>query len=195
MNQTEEYYTPLGLNLVSRKIKYSGFYSEEMPLELYQTVLPLILEKAISAYVYQGGKEAFYLYGKWNHPINLAEIPFLIRDKGKYRFDLTKDCITGYEFFWNAWAAKRGSIVITLPKDYNFVPIFGRTYNSGLVDNPNSGNTISATKRCKQEVLNGNIAVLFPASNGCEYLYIYTDVENRDRLLSAAETICLKERS
>jgi len=40
----------------------------------------------------------------------------LIAERGRYRFDLSKDVVSGYESFWLAGAFSRGSIAIRLPR-------------------------------------------------------------------------------
>jgi hypothetical protein len=69
-----------------------------------------------------------------------------------------------------------------------FYNIFKNTFNPGIIDNPNTGNTISAIKRCKEEMENGNIGVCISASNGIEYMYIYSKQHNE--LLKMAENNC-----
>ena len=184
----------LTVSMVSDVMKYSKDYDNESThFDSYETVLKPLLDNAEEAYVYNGRKDRFYLYGKWNDPIDLESIPFLVKEKGKYRIDAAKAQFNRYEYFWNPYAFKRGSIMIILPNDFDFIPIFHKTYSSYLLDNPNTGNTPSATKRCRGEVSKGRICVLFSASNGIEFFAIYTTIKHRDELLSVAEKICLKE--
>ncbi|HEY0742401.1 MAG TPA: hypothetical protein VGD40_13095 [Chryseosolibacter sp.] len=117
----------------------------------------------------------------------------LIKDRGKYRFDKTKECITGHEYLWNATAWKRGSIVMILKKGFDFTDIFRHVYRPGLIETPNSGNSPSATKKCKEAAGKGDIGICLPASNGIEWIQIYTDLEHRDKLHRLAYDNC-KER-
>lgn len=117
----------------------------------------------------------------------------LIKDKGKYKFDKGKECIKGHEFLWNANAWKRGSIVMIMNKDFDFEGIFKHCARPGLLETPNSGNSPSAIKKCKEEANKGNIGICFTASNGIELIAIYTDISHRDKLYQLAYEHC-KER-
>ncbi len=71
---------------------------------------------ALEAFVYKGAvKPKKTSFGEWIEPINLHKIDILIPDRGKFRFDLQKECVSGYKTLWNASAYRRGSIVIILP--------------------------------------------------------------------------------
>ena len=51
-----------------------------------------------------------------------AEI--LSRERGRYRFDLSRDILTGYERLWHAVSWARGSIALRLPRlPNNFIEI------------------------------------------------------------------------
>lgn len=114
----------------------------------------------------------------------------LIKDKGKYKLDRAKECISGHEYLWNAATWKRGSIVLILNKDFDFREIFRDCYHPGLAATPNSGNSPGAVKKCKEESEKGKIGICFPASNGIEWVQIYTDEKHRDNLYELACQLC-----
>lgn len=190
MPDPKDLYLPLSLSLVPRRVIYSAGYGESTPLSACQTVLQPLLAAATSAYVYRGRKGRFFLYGKWNEPLCLDGIPFLKKEKGKYKIEVEKAKFEGYECFWNAQAFKRGSIAIALPGNFNIAALFCHMYAPNLMGNPNSGNTLSAVKQCKQAMLQNGLGVLLPASNGMEYLSIYAPPKRRDALLAAAQKEC-----
>ena len=114
----------------------------------------------------------------------------LIKARGKYKLDTNKECIVGHEYLWNATTWKRGSIALILDKDFDFTEVFRNCYRPGLVATPNSGNSLSAIKKCKDESKRGNVGVCFPASNGIEWIQIYSNIEHRDYLYGLAFQNC-----
>jgi hypothetical protein len=145
-------------------------------------VLKPLLEKCKYAFVY-GLKKDEELY-KFNSDI-------LIIERGKYRFNTSKECFVGHEYLWNATAWKRGSIIIVLENGtIDFADLFRNTYRPGLVNTPNSGNSLSATKRCREEAEKGNIAICLPASNGIEWMTIYAKGDLFTTIVDQAENNC-----
>ncbi len=166
-----DYFQPLNVNLTG-PIRH--YYNEQDILSIHESVIRPLLYKSIEAFVYRGTKEEHFLYGKVQKPIKLEEMEILMKDKGKFKFDQTKECIVGNEYLWNATGWKRGSIVIVLEDGaVDFSTLFKNTYNPGLTETPNMGNTLSATKKCRDESGKGNIAICFSASNGLERMSIY----------------------
>lgn len=183
-----DFYLPLTVNLTG-DIRTN--YDESGSLPAHELVIRPLLKESIDTYVYRGAKEEFFLYGKTQVPIKLEEIDILIRDKGKFKFDKTKECILGNEYLWNATTWKRGSIVMIIePDKIDFGAIFKNCYRPGLLATPNSGNTLSATKKCKQEMAKNNIGICFPASNGLEWMQIYASPDLTSELLNMAKKYC-----
>lgn len=143
------YYFPLQLSLLTHQERYSKEYKEDTPLPAMQKVIAPLLQNVLSAFAYRGRKDSFFLYGQINYPLDLNNYPFLNMVRGRYVFDLTQDCITGYADFWNAWSFRRGSVIILLPHSFNFSEIFKQCCRPELLENPNTGNTVSATKNAK----------------------------------------------
>ncbi len=174
-----EYFRPLIVNLTG-KIRH--YYKENNLLPANKLVIKPLLEKCISAYVY-GIKKDSDLF-KSNSDI-------LINEKGKFKLDTLKECVIGHEYLWNATGWKRGSIIIILNhRQINWEEIFKNTYNPAYSDTPNSGNSISATKKCREESDKGNIAICFPASNGVEWMQIYANNIIFDEIMNIAEINC-----
>jgi hypothetical protein len=172
-----DYYMPIMVSLIENKYQYDG----KSKLPAHDFVLKPLLDNCIYSYVY-GIKDNNELY------INNKNI--LIKEKGKYKLDTTKDCINGHEYFWSAIKWERGSIIIILEGIKIFNEIFKYTYNPSISGTPNSGNTISAIKKCKDEMEKGNIGIIFPASNGMEWMQIYIKQGNWEKLFKMAEENC-----
>jgi len=175
------YYLPLSIKLTSSDIRHH--YDEQAELPAHEKVIRPMLSNCIEAFIY-GLSDKSDLY-KLNADI-------LIKDKGKYKLDRNKECITGHEYLWNATTWKRGSIALILNKDFDFTDIFKNCYRPGLVATPNSGNSLSAVKKCKEESEKANIGICFSASNGIEWIQIYTDETHRDNLCELAYQHCLE---
>ena len=175
----KEFFKPLNVSLTPRDIRHH--YNEREKLPAHDKVIRPLFAGSINTYVYGLRNDSEML--RLNNSI-------LVWDKGKYKFDKNMDCITGHEYLWNATSWKRGSIVMILRRDFDFREIFRHCYRPGITENPNTGNSPSATKRCKEEVKRGNIAICFPASNGIEWVQIYTDTGHIDKLWEVAYENC-----
>jgi len=183
-----EYFEPLQVNLTG-EIRHH--YDENSALPAHESVIRPLFEKSTGTFVYKGTKEEFFLCDKMQIPIKLEKEDILISDKGKFRFDKTKECITGHEYLWNATMWKRGSIVIVLePNSVNFAEIFKNTSRPCFTQTPNSGNTVSAIKKCKLEMEKGNIAIILSATNGMEWMQIYAKGELYEDIVLCARNNC-----
>ena len=172
---------PLFVNLTG-KIRNNYDVESEMPA--HNLVLKPLLEKCSFSYAY-GLKEEDELV-KLNSNILLFE-------KGKYKIDTSKECVIGHEKLWNVTGWKRGSIIIIIEKDkVDFSEILKNTYNPALLNTPNSGNTISAIKKCKEEAEKDNIAICISASNGIEWMQIYAKGNTFAEILKKAKENCQK---
>ena len=179
---------PLVVNLTGN-IRHH--YDEKSVLPAHEFVIRPLLEKSMEAFVYKGSKDEFFLCGKMQIPIALEQEDILIAEKGKFRFDNTKECILGHEYLWNATTWKRGSVVIIIENGkVDFSTIFKHTYRPSFTDNPNTGNNIAATKKCRMEAEKGNIAICLPASNGIEYMNVYAKADILDKIVDCARTNC-----
>lgn len=174
-----DFYLPLVVILTTRDIRHH--YNEHETLPAHDKVIRPLLVNSKEAFVYGLPSKSELL--------NLNR-DILIRDRGKFKLDKTKECITGHEYLWNATQWKRGSIVIVLEKNFDFIDVFKNTYRPGFTETPNSGNSLSATKKCKEVSDRGDIGICFPASNGIEWITIYTNLEHRDKLFELAYNNC-----
>ena len=105
-------------------------------------------------------------FGSVEHPLNLSEFGFLVRERGKFRLDLSRECVNGAEIFWNACSFRRGSVIILLEGEFDLAPILRRCAEISIDETPNMGNSPAATKLAKRAMSEGQIAVLFRASTG-----------------------------
>ena len=169
---------PIMVHLIEDKYHYDK--NDKLPA--HDFVLKPLLENCIYSYVYELKSDS-ELY------VNNKDI--LMREKGKYKLDTAKDCVSGREYFWNAAGWQRGSIAIILKNDTSlFDKIFKRAYNPSFLENPNTANTISAIKKCKEEMEKENIGVLLTASNGIEWMLIYAKQEILEKLFEMARKNC-----
>ena len=111
----------------------------------------------------------------------------LIKENGKYKFNVSKECINRYKKLWNGYEA---SIILVLKEDFDlFSKIFENTYRVGEMGTPNAGGyPISSVKKCKEEMEKGNIAVRMTGDSDGRSLYIYT--KRHDKLLKLAKNKC-----
>ena len=174
-----DFYLPLSVSLTPSDIRHH--YNEHETLTAHDKVIRPLFKESVDTFVYGLTDKSELL--------NLNR-DILIKDRGKYRFDKTKECITGHEYLWNSTNWKRGSIVIIIKKNFDFTDIFKNAYRPGLTETPNSGNSPSATKKCKEAADKGDIGICFPASNGIEWIQIYTDLKHRDKLYKLAYDNC-----
>jgi hypothetical protein len=188
MSENHDYYTPIQVTLienkyqVDEKTKLLSFYDKNKKFPAHNLVIKPLLERCIYCNFY-GIKNDSEIYRK-NKEI-------LIKEKGKYKLDTTKECIEGYEYLWNTYSGERGSIIIILKNDLkNFNEILKHTYNPSYDHTPNMGNTLAAVKKCKEEVENGNIAVCITRNNGIEFMQIYSKKETTIELFKIAEKNC-----
>ena len=108
---TKDYYKPLSVNLTG-EIRHQ--YDENSSLPIHELIIRPLLENSINTFVYKGTTEEFFLYGKKQIPIKLENIDILIKNRHKFKFDKSKECILGNEYLWNAKSWKRGSIVMVI---------------------------------------------------------------------------------
>jgi hypothetical protein len=183
-----DYYMPIMVTLiedkyqVNEKTKLLSLYDEKNKFPAHDFVIRPLLENCIYSYVYGINNDS---------EIYKNNMDILIKEKGKYKLDTTKECIKGHEYLWNAYSGKRGSIIIIIKNNLRiFNEIFKYTYNPDFLSNPNNGNTISAVRKCKEEVENGNIAICLGRNNGIECMEIYLDKEKTKELYKIAERSC-----
>ena len=172
-----EYFKPFFVKIVGRARDNDHTSSHE------QTIAPL-LQNALAAYVYNGRKD-----GSVEHPLNLSEFSFLVRERGKFRLDLSRECVNGAEIFWNACSFRRGSVIILLEGEFDLAPILRRCAEISIDETPNMGNSPAATKLTKRAMSEGRIAVLFSASNGIEWMDIYAPEAVQAKILKLADEI------
>ncbi|WAC43775.1 hypothetical protein OU997_16190 [Pseudomonas sp. SL4(2022)] len=136
--------------------------------------------------------ENAYVYGlKKDNPLYIKNKKILISDQGKFKFNLEMECIAAHEELWNSCAWKRGSIVFILKNDnFNYINLFPHCHAPGLSTTPNSGNTPSAIKKCKEAALSNMTALLLPASNGIEWMQIYSTETKTNEYYDAAKSLC-----
>jgi hypothetical protein len=178
-----EFYTPVTVKM----LPYRNVYEENHTFPEHDLVIRPLLENCIYSYIYVP-KENIGTYS------NNKDI--LIREKGKYRLDLSKECIKGHERLWNCYDYDNDhhnycSIIIIMKSDFNlFDKIFENTFNPSVMGTPNTGNSISALKKCKEEMEKGNFGICISWCCNLSYMLIYT--KRHDELLEMAINKCKK---
>lgn len=171
-------------------VKIAGRARDDDHTSAHEQVIAPLLQNALAAYVYNGRKDSIVgAFGIVEHPLNLSDFSFLVRERGKFRFDLARECVNGAEIFWNACSFRRGSVVVLLEGEFDLAPILRRCAEISIDETPNMGNTASATKLAKRAVNEWRIAVLFSAGGGIEWMDIYAPEAVQDKILKLADEI------
>lgn len=148
-------------------VKIAGRARDDDHTSAHEQVIAPLLQNALAAYVYNGRKDSIVgAFGSVEHPLNLSDFSFLVRERGKFRFDLARECVNGAEIFWNACSFRRGSVVVLFDGEFDLAPILRRCVEISIDETPNMGNTPSATKLAKRVMSKGQIAMLFSAGRG-----------------------------
>ena len=124
-----------------------------------------------------------------HEPFVLVSFDFLVRERGKFRLDLSRECVNGAEIFWNASSFRRGSVIILLEGEFDPAPILRRCAEISIDETPNMGNSPAATKLAKRAMSEGRIAVLFSAGGGIEWMDIYVPGAGQDKILKLVDEI------
>ena len=101
----------------------------------------------------------------------------LSRDRGRYRFNLMQDVLSGHERFWNASGGCRGAIVIRLKEEPpNLVEIFMHcspplVYSSRYQLTQDGAQ--AAIRYCDKCISENDLAFYFSNSNGIEHLSVF----------------------
>ena len=157
-------------------VKIPGRAREDDHTSAHEQIIAPLLQNALAAYVYNGRKDSIVgAFGSVEHPLNLSEFSFLVRERGKFRLDLSRECINGAEIFWNACSFRRGSVIILLEGEFDLAPILRRGAEISIDETPNMSE--------------GQIAVLFSASNGIEWMDIYAPDAVQAIILKLADEI------
>ena len=139
-------------------VKIAGRAREDDHTSAHDQIIAPLLQNALAAYVYNGRKDSIVgAFGSVEHPLNLSEFSFLVRERGKFRLDLSRECVNGAEI--------------------------------SIDETPNMGNSPAATKLAKRAMSDGQIAVLFSASNGIEWMDIYAPEAVQAKILKLADEI------
>ena len=170
--EQSNYFKPFLIRMIPKLTSYDGVEK----LTAHKNIIHPLMEAAKEAVVYKGTIEPHEIaFGGWIEPIDMKSYAILTPDRGKYRFDLSRECVYGYEPLWNATTYRRGSIVIILPSDFDFNIILPHCFSGAYSLTPNMGESPAAIKKCKIEMSNGNIAVTISASNGMDWMQVYAD--------------------
>ena len=171
-------------------VKIAGRARDDDHTSAHEQVIAPLLKNALAAYVYNGRKDSIVgAFGSVEHPLNLSDFIFLVRERGKFRLDLARECVSGAEIFWNACSFRRGSVVVLLDGEFDLAPILRHCAEISIDETPNMGNSPAATKLAKRAMSEGRIAVLFSAGGGIEWMDIYAPEAVQDKILKLAAEI------
>ena len=81
-------------------VKIPGRAREDDHTSAHDQIIAPLLQNALTAYVYNGCKDSIVgAFGSVEHPLNLSDFSFLVRERGKFRLDLARECVNGAEIF------------------------------------------------------------------------------------------------
>lgn len=167
------------LQVVPNNFEYDRALHSAMHFPAFESVLSPLLKQALRCYI----------YGLKNSEVKNTLQQIIVADRGKYRLDLEKEVIEGFEWFWHSGYPDRGSIVILIdPKQMDLTPIFSHCFDVLIMDNPNTGHTPSAVQFCRKQSGLGLIAICITETNGLEWLDLFASVEQN--LYEAAVASC-----
>ena len=171
-------------------VKIAGRIRDDDHTSAHDQIIAPLLKNALAAYVYNGRKDSIVgAFGSMEHPLSLSDFSFLVRERGKFRLDLARECVNGAEIFWNACSFRRDSVIILLEGEFDLAPILRRCAEISIDETPNMGNSPAATKLAKRAMSEGQIAVLFSAGGGIEWVDIYAPDAVQAIILKLAEEI------
>lgn len=178
-----EYFKPFFVKIAERT-------RDDDHTSAHEQIIAPLLQNALAAYIYNGRKDSIVgAFGSIEHPLNLSDFSFLVRERGKFRLDLARECINGAKIFWNACSFRRGSVVVLLEGEFDLTPILRRCTEISIDETPNMGSSPSATKLAKRAMSEGRIAVLFSAGGGIEWMDIYAPEAVQDEISKLADEI------
>lgn len=171
-------------------VKIAGRIRDDDHTSAHDQIIAPLLKNALAAYVYNGRKDSIVgAFGSMEHPLSLSEFSFLVRERGKFRLDLARECVNGAEIFWNACSFRRDSVIILLEGEFDLAPILRRCAEISIDETPNMGNSPAATKLAKRAMSEGQIAVLFSAGGRIEWVDIYAPDAVQAIILKLADEI------
>ena len=107
-------------------------------MSAHEQIIAPLLQNTLAAYAYNGRKDSIVgAFGSVEHPLNLSDFGFLVRERGKFRLDLARECVNGAEIFWNASSFRRGSAVVLLEGEFDMAPILRRCAEISIDETPN----------------------------------------------------------
>ena len=131
-------------------VKITGRARDDDHTSAHDRIIAPLLQNALTAYVYNGRKDSIVgAFGSVEHPLNLSEFSFLVRERGKFRFDLSRECVNGAEIFWNACSFRRGSVIILLEGEFDLAPILRRCAEISIDETPNMGKQPCSYQACQ----------------------------------------------
>jgi hypothetical protein len=176
--------TPLKRFQVHLTWKHEGYRPEpEAPLDCHENFIRPLLRICREAYVYRGGR---------GQPLPGCDLQTVIPARGRYRLNLAQEVVLGHEALWNSTAWKRGSILVLVdkPTPSDLRGLFRHSHSPSVCHNPNSGESSAAVRLALEEAGHGSLAVLFPASNGVEWVTLIPPPELYDEIAAEAERHC-----
>lgn len=163
-------------------------YEENEVIPAHELILRPLLLCAKECYVY-GLKKDTELFQQCTDILSFT--------RNKYKLDLKKEVIEGYEQLWNATGWQRGSILIFLESEkLKKLNIFTSCYDPSISENPNSGESAAAIRFCKDVVTKEKLVGLcFSASNGIECMKVYAEYHTLKELYECALVQALSSSS
>lgn len=168
--------TTMGTFFVSLWPKGRGFPPKNKPIPLHDRVIRPILRHATECRLYGLDYDRKFL-------MSVSQI--VEKSGGSWQLRLDREVIKGYEHLWNDYCMTSGIAVVTTLTDEQLGEIFSHTSKPGLWSTRNmlsEGSSRAAVNFCfKAAASSENVAMLFPGSNGIEWMDVFV---HPDRLNS-----------
>ena len=166
----------MGTFFVSLWPKELGFPPTKKPIPLHDWVIRPIVSHATECRIYGLDYDRKFLK---------SVSPVVEKSGGSWQLRLDREVIKGYEHLWNDYCKTSGIAAVTVLTDEQLGEIFSHTSRPGLWSTRNmlsEGSSKAAVDFCfKAAASSENVALLFPGSNGIEWMDVFV---HPDRLTS-----------
>jgi len=162
--------------------------NQHQTLPWHETVLRPLLRAASEAWVYEL---------KADSEVHRIAAPILEQARGKYRVQLGREPIRGFELLWNASGGKRGSIALVIPEStFPGDEIFPHCQTAFVVGNSTVPHSPSAIRLARKTVSDGHsVCCLLSRTNGFEWLSLYAGANSLEGLLEQAQSFVAEHAS
>lgn len=157
---------------------------QHQPLPQHETVLRPLLAACEEAWVYEL-REDSQVFDVARH--------ILVRERGKYRIDLSGEPIRGCELLWNASGGQRGSIALVIPSSrFPGRAIYPHCRRAFVIGNSTVPHSAAAIRLARARVGQGHICCLLSRTNGFEWLSVFAPPSQLEPMLAQARSLVVE---